>query len=76
MNLTTKSRNRVYDYIYTNTSFSSMDLKKKFRTVSYNEFDNSVGRFVRRMVENGYLTRKNSGQFRLTARGRRFIERA
>ena len=38
-------------------------------------FDNTIMRYVRRLAEKGYLKRTARGSYKLTARGRKFVEK-
>ncbi len=61
-----KRRGRVDTYV----------LLDEFRRNYYtDEFDNTIMRFVRRLAESGYLKRTARGSYKVTTRGRKFIEK-
>jgi len=51
-------------------------LMDEFRRREYTTgFDNTIMRYVRRLSEKGYLKRTARGSYKLTARGRKFMEK-
>lgn len=76
MKLTKKNRSKVYDFMYSVGTFSMQELKtESFRRAGSYEFDNSIGRFVRRFAEKGFAKRNKNGDYRVNARGFKFIEK-
>lgn len=71
--MTNKTRNAVlsamdmYDTIDSGTILFRLGKKNRSRS-----FDNSTMRFVRRLNEAGYLKRLSRGEYKVTAKGRRY----
>lgn len=74
--MNTKTRSTILDAIYNmDRTFSQEDIRYALGKYRHTEkVDNSVGRFVRRLAENGTLKRTKNG-FAMTAKGRKMIAR-
>jgi hypothetical protein len=76
--MNTRTRNNVLqtiDSLATAGGFTQFDLRFSMGKKRYTTgFDNTVGRFVRRLAANGILKRNRYGEYNLTARGRKYIE--
>jgi Mn-dependent DtxR family transcriptional regulator len=72
-------RNTKKEILGTIQAYGRVDtyiLLDEFKRKSYTDaFDNTVMRYVRRLAEKGLLKRTARGSYKLTARGRRFIEK-
>ena len=72
-------RNTKKDILSTIQTFGRVDtymLLDEFRRQKYTAaFDNTVLRYVRRLAEKGYLKRTARGSYKLTARGRKMIQK-
>jgi len=70
------TKKEILTTIYNVGRVSTYILLDEFKRKTYTaKFDNTVMRYVRRLAEKGYLKRTARGSYKLTARGRKFIEK-